>query len=203
MKNITKAQLKSAQLGLTSYNVMTKKNEEALSKWKSDTLEDGVKYTWFLTESKGGTLPRPQYDELHVASMVTMNQDTQYFTDGAKMKEFTPSQKNAEYTWKSGKRAGTTTTVGNAFSRCKSDAQSRMAKMADDLNPEVKTLAGRKKGADQKAPTPPVSDEVKMREAINKCLKIAEKAELPIYDVVALTKALNDAQRILSVRITK
>mgnify|MGYP003637825154 CR=1 FL=1 len=54
-----------------------------------------------------------------------------------------------------------------------------------------------------KAPTPPVSDEVKMREAINKCLKIAEKAELPIYDVVAFTKALNDAQRILSVRLTK
>lgn len=57
--------------------------------------------------------------------------------------------------------------------------------------------------ADKKSPTPPVSDEVKMREAINKCLKIAEKAELPIYDVVAFTKALNDAQRILSVRLTK
>ena len=55
----------------------------------------------------------------------------------------------------------------------------------------------------KKAPTPPISDEVKMREAINKCLKIAEKAELPIYDVVAFTKALNDAQRILSVRLTK
>lgn len=54
-----------------------------------------------------------------------------------------------------------------------------------------------------KAPTPPVSDEVKMREAINKCLKIASKAELPMYDVVAFTKALNTAQRILSVRITK
>ena len=54
-----------------------------------------------------------------------------------------------------------------------------------------------------KAPSAPVSDEVKMREAINKCLKIAEKTEAPIYDVVAFTKALNDAQRILSVRITK
>ena len=58
-------------------------------------------------------------------------------------------------------------------------------------------------GNDEKAPSVPVSDEVKMREAINKCLKIAEKTEAPIYDVVAFTKALNDAQRILSVRISK
>ena len=54
-----------------------------------------------------------------------------------------------------------------------------------------------------KTPKPPVSDEVKMREAITKCLKMAEKAEMPMYDVVAFTKALNTAQRILSVRITK
>ena len=58
-------------------------------------------------------------------------------------------------------------------------------------------------GNDEKAPSVPVSDEVKMREAINKCLKIAEKTEAPIYDVVAFTKALNDAQRIPSVRISK
>lgn len=54
-----------------------------------------------------------------------------------------------------------------------------------------------------KTPTPPVSDEIKMREAINKCLKVAEKTEMPSYDVVAFVKALNTAQRILSVRITK
>tara|TARA_R100000951_G_C2628985_1_gene177003 strand:- start:482 stop:1024 length:543 start_codon:yes stop_codon:yes gene_type:complete len=54
-----------------------------------------------------------------------------------------------------------------------------------------------------KAPTPPVSDIVKMREAINKALKIAEKDETPTYNLEALTKCLNDAQRILSVRVTK
>ena len=194
MKNITKAQLKSAQLGLTAYNVMTRKNEESLAKWQSDTLGEGVKYTWFLTEKKGGTLPRPQYDELHVASMVTMNEDTQYFTDGAKMKEFTPSQKNAEYTWKAGKRAGTTTTVGKAFSTCKSDAQSRMAKMADDLNPEVKTLAGRKKGADQVENTPLT----RLRTKISEALKIIEKDEMPTYDPVKLVADLNSIMRSIS-----
>lgn len=55
----------------------------------------------------------------------------------------------------------------------------------------------------EKAPSAPVSDIVKMREAINKALKIAEKDENPEYDVVALAKSLNDAQRILSVRCTK
>lgn len=54
-----------------------------------------------------------------------------------------------------------------------------------------------------KSPTPPVSDIVKMREAINKALKIAEKDESPEYDVVALSTALNDAQNILAVRVTK
>lgn len=194
MKTITKKQLKSAQLGLTAYNVMIKKGEEALAKWKSDTREDGVKYTWFLTEKNGGTLPRPQYDELHVTSMVTMNDDTRFFTDGSKMKEFTPSQKNAEYTWKSGRRAGTVTTVGKAFSTCKSDAQSRMAKMADDLNPEVKTLAGRKKGADQVENTPLT----KLRTKITEALKIIEKDEMPTYDPVKLVADLNAIMRSIS-----
>ena len=55
----------------------------------------------------------------------------------------------------------------------------------------------------EKAPSEPVSDIVKMREAINKALKIAEKDVAPEYDVVALATALNDAQNILAVRVTK